>query len=234
VADLQREVCGRDRGEVAVDLYAGVGLFTLPLAKRYRRVIAVESDRVAARFAARNARANRLDHVEVVSLSAESWIAKAPEHVDRIVVDPPRTGLPPSLPQALLDRGVPRLTYASCHAATLARDLSLLRERYDVTSVALVDMFPQTGHIEVVVQLELARPRAGGARRRDAEGDAARGPGARPGAASLRHRERGRGDRRRGDAPRRPEPRDGAADSRTAPGPGPRRPRAPRRPRRGG
>jgi 23S rRNA (uracil1939-C5)-methyltransferase len=154
LGDLQREVCGRASGELAVDLYAGVGLFTLPLARRYRRVIAVESDRVASRFAARNARANGCDNVEVVSLSAESWVKSMPAAVDRVVVDPPRMGLPRPLRRALIEARAPRLTYASCHPATLARDLRDLVNAYTVTGLSLVDLFPQTGHIELVVELE--------------------------------------------------------------------------------
>jgi len=153
LGDLQREVCGRDQGELAVDLYAGVGLFALPLARRYRRVIAVESDRVAARFAGRNARANGLANVEVAPRSAESFFAAPPPGIDRVVVDPPRTGLPRPLRRALLDAGAPRLTYASCHPATLARDLRDLTAGYAVTGLTLLDLFPQTGHLEIVVQL---------------------------------------------------------------------------------
>ncbi|HVR28857.1 MAG TPA: class I SAM-dependent RNA methyltransferase [Thermoanaerobaculia bacterium] len=152
--DLQREVCGRYDGSLAVDLYAGVGLFTLPLGRRYRRVIAVESDRLAARYAVRNARANGLANVEVLTRSAESFFGSAPPDIDRVVVDPPRTGLPQSLRRALLDARVPRLTYASCHPATLARDLRDLTAGYAVTSLALLDLFPQTGHLEMVAQLE--------------------------------------------------------------------------------
>ena len=153
VADLQREVCGRARGEVAVDLYAGVGLFTLPLARRYQRVIAVESDRVAARLLQRNARSNRCANVEVAPTSAESWAKAIPSGVDRIVVDPPRTGLPRPVRRTLVEARIPRLTYASCHPATLARDLRDLGAAYRVESLALLDMFPQTGHIEMVVDL---------------------------------------------------------------------------------
>lgn len=154
LGDLQRIVCGRESGELAVDLYAGAGLFTLPLAARYRRVIAVESDRVAARFAARNARANGADNVEVVALSAETWAKSIPSSADRIVVDPPRMGLPRPLRRALIGARVKHLTYASCHPATLARDLRDLLAVYSIRSLTLVDLFPQTGHIETVVQLE--------------------------------------------------------------------------------
>jgi 23S rRNA (uracil1939-C5)-methyltransferase len=161
LGDLQREVCGRSTGELAVDLYAGVGLFTLPLARRYRRVIAVESDRIAARFASRNARANGVANVEVVARSVESWARSMPKEVDRVVVDPPRTGLPRPLRRALIEARVARLTYVSCHPATLARDLRDLVTAYSVRSLALVDLFPQTGHIEMVVGLEATAEASG-------------------------------------------------------------------------
>ena len=151
-------MCGRGRGELAVDLYAGVGLFTLPLATRYRKVIAVESDRVAARFAVRNARANGCDNVEVASLSVEAWVKSMPSGIDRVVVDPPRTGLPRSLRRALVEYRVPRVTYVSCHPATLARDMRDLGEGYSILRLTLLDLFPQTGHIETVVELE-AKPK---------------------------------------------------------------------------
>jgi 23S rRNA (uracil1939-C5)-methyltransferase len=161
IGDLQREVCGRARGELAVDLYAGVGLFTLPLSSRYRRVIAVESDRVAARFAARNARANGCGNVEIAPVSAETWARSMPPGVDRVVVDPPRTGLPRPLRRALNAARVKRLTYASCHPATLARDLRDLAAEYSIARLVLLDMFPQTGHLELVVELEPKAPDAG-------------------------------------------------------------------------
>jgi 23S rRNA (uracil1939-C5)-methyltransferase len=161
VGDLQREVCGRSRGELAVDLYAGVGLFTLPLASRYRKVIAVESDRMAARFLARNARANGCANVETVSLSVEAWARSMPEGIDRLVVDPPRSGLPRALRRALVDARVPRITYASCHPATLARDMRDLAEGYTIIRLTLLDLFPQTGHLETVIELE-AKPKEPG------------------------------------------------------------------------
>ena len=119
-------------------------------------MIAVESDRVASRFATRNARANGLDNVEVVSLSAEAWAKSMPHGVDRVVVDPPRPGLPRPLRRALIEARVPRLTYASCHPATLARDLRDLVTGVHPRSLSLVDLFPQTGHIEMVVDLEVS------------------------------------------------------------------------------
>jgi 23S rRNA (uracil1939-C5)-methyltransferase len=153
-ARLVERVVGEAEGETACDLYAGVGLFALPLARRYRRVVAVEGDRVAARFCRNNARRNRLAQVEVVPKALESWIGELPEDLDRAIVDPPRSGLHRQVREALFQRGPRHLTYVSCHPATLARDLRSLLHPYRATSLVLIDLFPQTGHMEAVVQLE--------------------------------------------------------------------------------
>jgi len=137
----------------AYDLYAGVGFFALPLAGRYGRVVAVEGDPVAARFCRKNAKANRLTNVEVVTQALETWIPKLPEGLARAVVDPPRAGLHRKVRQALFRHGPRWLTYVSCHPATLARDLRQLANRYRLESLTLIDLFPQTGHMEAVAQL---------------------------------------------------------------------------------
>ena len=146
--------------ETALDLYAGVGLFALPLARRYGRVVAVEGDTVAARFCRNNARRNRLGHVEVVSRALETWIRELPQGAARAVVDPPRAGLHRKVRQALFRHGPRWLTYVSCHPATLARDLRQLGNRYRLESLTLIDLFPQTGHMEVVAQLRRVEPGA--------------------------------------------------------------------------
>jgi 23S rRNA (uracil1939-C5)-methyltransferase len=148
-------VIGPWTGEAAYDLYAGVGLFTLPLARRYRKVLGVESDSIAARYGRLNVRRNRLANVELEARAVESWVAGLPAGVDRVVVDPPRAGLGPKVRRALLDQKPRRLTYVSCHPATLARDLRQLTELYELEKVYLVDLFPQTGHMETVVQMVL-------------------------------------------------------------------------------
>jgi 23S rRNA (uracil1939-C5)-methyltransferase len=149
---LLSRVVGEWTGERAVDLYAGVGLFSLALARRYGSVTAVEGERLSARYAARNAKLNHLE-VEVVAQAVESWASRLPADLDRVVVDPPRTGLALPVRDALLERPPRRLTYVSCHAAALARDLRDLGRGFTVESVALLDLFPQSGHLESVVQL---------------------------------------------------------------------------------
>ena len=141
-------VIGPWEGETAYDLYAGVGLFSLPLARRYQKVIAVESDSNAARYARLNARRNRLLNVEIEPRVVESWIEELPENADRVIVDPPRAGLAMEIRKTLLAKRPKRLTYVSCHPATLARDLRLLKTVFDLEKVYLIDLFPQTGHME--------------------------------------------------------------------------------------
>ena len=142
-----------DEEGTAYDLFAGVGLFSLPLARRWDRVIAVEGDRIANRFAKRNAKANGIKNLTVERQSVESWIRMLPPKRPLVVVDPPRFGLDHKVRRALVDKRPRRLTYVSCHAATLARDLKQLRGGFRIESLTLLDMFPQTGHMEAGVQL---------------------------------------------------------------------------------
>jgi len=144
---------GEWTGHEAFDLYAGVGLFSLPLARKYERVTAVEGDRVAARFARRNARDHRFKQLEVVVRAVEGWIDELPEKAERVIVDPPRSGLSKRVRAVLGAKAPGRLTYVSCHAGTLARDLRVLSELYSIEELVLLDLFPQTGHMEVVAQL---------------------------------------------------------------------------------
>lgn len=146
-------VVGLDEGEAAYDLYAGVGLFSLPLARRYRQVVSVEGDRNALRYLRRNAQKARLPNVVTTGSAVESWIGQLPEGVDRVVVDPPRQGLSLHVRGALKRLRPKRLTYVSCHPAALARDLKSLVRAYSLQSLVYLDLFPQTGHLEIVAQL---------------------------------------------------------------------------------
>lgn len=153
VEPLIAEAVGDESGQTAFDLYAGVGLFSLPLAHRYEQVVAVESDRIAARYARINGRQSRLPNLTVENQSVEKWMQGLPEAADRVVLDPPREGLPGRVRAALLAQKPHRITYVSCDAATLARDLRHLSRDYRIDRMALIDLFPQTGHMETVVQL---------------------------------------------------------------------------------
>ncbi len=155
---LVEVVVGPWEGEAAYDLYAGVGLFSLPLARCYGRVTTVESDSIAVRYAKQNVRANDVANVEIESRSTEAWIPELPPKVARVVVDPPRSGLPLAVRHQLVEQRPERLTYVSCHPAALARDLRALERAYAIESLVLLDLFPQTGHMEVVAQLVARGP----------------------------------------------------------------------------
>lgn len=144
-------------GEKALDLYCGVGLFTLPLARHFHSVLGVESNSVAARLARRNVQQARLNNARIVTATVTDWLranASGLETVDLVVLDPPRAGVESVVIKSILDIHPKRVTYVSCDPATLARDLKkLLAGGYNLDSIAAFDMFPQTHHVETVVHL---------------------------------------------------------------------------------
>jgi 23S rRNA (uracil1939-C5)-methyltransferase len=141
----------------AIDLYCGVGLFTVPVGRRFDQVIGVEGQPRAAEFAARNVAAAGLAHARIVTASVERWLEGAYRSHGRVpfvLLDPPRAGLPPLGLRTLPRLRPARIAYVSCDPATLARDLKgLLAASYELVSVAAFDMFPQTHHVEMVAHL---------------------------------------------------------------------------------
>lgn len=158
VEDLVRTAIGGARGDRAVDLYAGVGLFSLQLAANFRRVCAVEGNRIAAAHGSNNARLNGIYNVQYDPLSVEAWLKHRTEgwvQPDLLLLDPPRAGAGLEVCARIAAMEPRRITYVSCDPATLARDLkALVAAGYRIDSVTAVDMFPQTFHVETVVQLE--------------------------------------------------------------------------------
>jgi 23S rRNA (uracil1939-C5)-methyltransferase len=144
-----------EEGESALDLYAGVGLFTLALGKRFREVTAVESGSAAVRDLAFNAERAELANVRAEQRQVEEYLAGLDRAPDFVLADPPRAGLGKAVVQRLADLAPARLAIVSCDPATLARDLAgLLAAGYRIEEMVLVDLFPQTFHIETVVRLK--------------------------------------------------------------------------------
>ena len=142
-------------GQWAIDLYAGVGLFSARLAERFKRVTAVESNRSAFRDLEFNMERRALP-VRAENTTSERYLATLDQTPDLILADPPRTGLGKDVVRELSRIRAPRLTLVSCDPATLARDLHwLLAAGYTIDKMTLVDLFPQTFHIETVVHLML-------------------------------------------------------------------------------
>ena len=144
-------------GEIALDLYCGVGLFTLPLARRFSRVLGIETNRVASRFARRNLQQAQLENAKIITSTVTEWLranVRGLGSVDFILLDPPRAGAESVVIKSILDLHPKCISYVSCDPATLARDLKkLLAGGYALDSIAAFDMFPQTHHVETVVQL---------------------------------------------------------------------------------
>jgi 23S rRNA (uracil1939-C5)-methyltransferase len=165
VDDLVRAVAGdtnsgaTGRG-LALDLFAGVGLFSIPLAAHFDRAIAVEGNVATARDLEANLKSHptaRARHVD-----AESFLARHKEPADLVILDPPRAGLTPPAIQRLRELAPAQITYLSCDPATLARDLAAFTatttpgSRYEIGNITLYDIFPQTYHIEALVKLQRA------------------------------------------------------------------------------
>jgi 23S rRNA (uracil1939-C5)-methyltransferase len=139
-------------GTTALDLYAGVGLFSSVLNREFERVIAVESSPTSYADLLYNSAAN----VKRVRATVEQYLENAAGklHPEFVVVDPPRAGLGEGVIRNLVKLGASRITYVSCDPATLARDLrALLQSGYRVEQAHLVDLFPQTYHLESVFHL---------------------------------------------------------------------------------
>jgi 23S rRNA (uracil1939-C5)-methyltransferase len=155
--ELVDEAVGETSGDLAIDLYAGVGLFTIQLARRFSRVIGVEADTAAADFALENISTNHLTNIEFHNNAAEPWLksfveTKAPPP-DLVLLDPPRIGAAEAITHIVALKPT-RITYVSCDPATLARDLrTLLDLGYELTRITAIDLFPQTFHIETVAAL---------------------------------------------------------------------------------
>ncbi len=153
---LVEEVIGQAAGEHAIDLYAGVGLFSLPLSAKFARVDSVERSGPAVRDLEFNAQEAGLQNVSAKRVSAEDFLRTVFQSPDLIIVDPPRSGLGSEATQELLRIKPRKLTIVSCDPATLARDLKQLTSAFTIKRMTLVDLFPQTYHLETVVHLEPA------------------------------------------------------------------------------
>ena len=164
---------GDAKGKTALELYCGVGLFTLPLARRFSHVIGVESDPAAAKFGRDSLAGAGLTNSEIATRDVGVWLEDVRrddlsrlseasstalhDQIDLILLDPPRTGAESRVIAGVLGLRPKRISYVSCDPATLARDLKkLIADGYHLASISTFDMFPQTHHVETVVHLVVA------------------------------------------------------------------------------
>jgi 23S rRNA (uracil1939-C5)-methyltransferase len=143
---------GREGSSHALDLYSGVGLFALPLSQKFEQVTAVE----VAPFSFHDLKANSPSNIKGHRVSVEQFLVESGDAFDYIVLDPPRGGIGGEAASMLACLRAPHITYISCDPATLARDLKvLIAAGYRMEAIHLLDVFPQTFHIETVSRLIL-------------------------------------------------------------------------------
>jgi 23S rRNA (uracil1939-C5)-methyltransferase len=137
------------------DLYSGTGSIAIFLSGKANKIIGFEILERSVEDARRNAKLNRIDNCEFISgdlrFSMEQYSQNQP---DVVICDPPRSGMHPDVIKMLLEISPPRIVYVSCNPTTLARDLTFLKEKYQLMKIQPLDMFPHTHHIESVCRLE--------------------------------------------------------------------------------
>lgn len=153
------EFAGLSGKETVLDAYCGVGTIGLIAAKKAKRVIGVEVVSSAIKDAKENAKTNNISNAEFYNEDATEFILKEAKSkknkYDVMFLDPPRDGCSKEFIQSVLKFEPKKVVYVSCDPSSLARDLKLLKEKYEVSKVECVDMFPQTYHVEVISVLSL-------------------------------------------------------------------------------
>jgi len=145
--------------ESALDLFCGVGLFTLPLASRFQKVVAVERSAASCRLCILNAKAAGLTNIRTVCADVSEWMSKmsavASPAFDLLILDPPREGAGSAIMNQIREWGPETIIYVSCDPQTLCRDVSLLAGRgYIIDFIEGLDLFPQTYHFETILRLK--------------------------------------------------------------------------------
>ena len=145
-------------GERALEFFCGIGFFTLPLAAKFGQLQAIEGSDSAATDLRENLRSNQVSNVSIFNGDVRSYLEFARagllEH-DLVLLDPPRSGVPKEALESIADLRAKRMVYISCDPSTLARDLRVMATRnYEIETIDLVDLFPQTHHLETVVHLK--------------------------------------------------------------------------------
>lgn len=154
-----REYANLSGNETVYDLYTGTGTIALFLSGKAKKVVGIEYVKEAIEDAEINARNNNIGNSRFFAGDMKDMLTgefiERNGHPDLVVLDPPRAGIHPDVAQVLLEAAPGRIIYVSCNPASQARDLSILSQKYKITAVRPVDMFPHTHHVENVVALEL-------------------------------------------------------------------------------
>lgn len=157
IDELIEAAIGGATGEAAFDLYCGVGLFTVPMARQFGKVVAVEENPAAAELAKKNVDNARLANVKIQAKSVARFLTEnQKKKLDLILIDPPRSGTEKHTIAAIAALKPQHISYVSCEPSILARDLRMLLDAgYNIEKITALDLFPQTHHVETVVRLSL-------------------------------------------------------------------------------
>jgi 23S rRNA (uracil1939-C5)-methyltransferase len=155
IEDLVKAATAGAEGTHALDLYCGVGLFSLPLARQFIKVTGVETNERAVEFAKRNAQAAGLTNAKFSAESVSKFLfERAAGKIDFVLLDPPRAGTEKNVVQRIIKLRPRQISYVACDPSILARDLRrLIDGGYSIDSITALDLFPQTHHVEVVARL---------------------------------------------------------------------------------
>ncbi|HOO33787.1 MAG TPA: 23S rRNA (uracil(1939)-C(5))-methyltransferase RlmD [Thermotogota bacterium] len=150
-----KEIAQPNREEVLLDLYGGVGFFSIYLAPLYKKVILVESQHDSVKAAVANASLNKLTNLSVKGMMVEDYVDESVSiQPNTLIVDPPRAGIDKTVLTKIIEMAPGKIVYVSCDLGTLVRDCVILQEAgYKIDLIQPVDMFPHTAHIENIVRL---------------------------------------------------------------------------------
>jgi len=145
-----------EENKVVGDIFCGVGLFTIPVSKKSKKVFGIELNKSAVKDANYNLKINNIKNAKFFQSSAEKSANIIFGYNPEILIfDPPRTGINKSLIEKILKlKKLKKIIYVSCNPSTAARDINLLNKNFELKKVKLIDMFPQTHHIESIFVLE--------------------------------------------------------------------------------
>jgi len=151
--EVVRDYAGLSGDETVLDLYCGTGTIGITLSNAARSVVGIEIVESAVADARRNCRINGIQNCRFMAGDIRDLMSGIVEKPQVMIIDPPRVGMHKDVIRQVIDLAPPKIVYVSCNPATLARDLAVMSERYDVMEVQPVDMFPHTFHIESVARL---------------------------------------------------------------------------------
>ena len=152
--ELVKKYAALEKEDSLLDLYCGTGTIGLYLSDKCKKVLGVEINKQAVGDAKKNKQANHVENAEFACSDVANIVDQIKADYSVVIVDPPRSGLDSKTISYLKQWNVKRIVYVSCDPVTLARDLNLLKDVYEVVELTPIDMFPQTYHVETVVCLQ--------------------------------------------------------------------------------